>query len=240
MKPTEPSLRSHYRDWVQLAAIISLVFILGSCTSSESGSTVNSPQSTSAPTQANLNAIRASAIAKYFDGSKACKFLANVSGLDLGSYVPYTNIEGYHCDVGERIITLSCNPASDILCNKISYEVNGEEQGATSAQLFYMGTSLHTESQRRDMQSFLRYCGELTNQALGQELNAEMKQYILNTNRFLPLAPEPERSVLEGHALKRNLGSGFIKMLTRKNQLPGGTAYMIFCEVYPDDYWIDK
>lgn len=235
------SLRTPCRNWLQFAAIISLVFILCSCASSESGSTVNPPQSSSAPKQANLAAANtASAAVRYFDGSKACKFLADVNGLDLGMYVPYTNVEGYHCDGGERSITLSCNPVSDSLCNNISYEVNGEKQGATSGQLFYMGTSLHTESHKRDMQAFVRYCGELTKQALGQEISAEMKQYLLNTSRFLPITPEPERNALERHTLKRNLGSGFIKMLTRRNELPGGTAYMIFCEVYPDEYWIDR
>jgi hypothetical protein len=217
-----------------------LVLIFSSCASCKSVSTVNAPRASPAP-QVNLgNANITVDSAKYFDGSKACKFLADVNGLDLGVYVPYTNTAGHHRDGGERSITLSCNPVSDILCNKISYEVNGEEQGATRGQLFYMGTSLHAQSHKRDMQAFVRYCGELTKQALGQELNAEMKQYILNTSRFLAMAPAPERDALERHTLKRSLGSGVIRMLTRKNELPGGTAYMIFCEVYPDEYWIDR
>lgn len=215
------------------------LLILGSCASSESDLTVKAPQSS--PKQANLAETNSAlATPKYFDGGSACKFLADVNGLDLGIYVPYSNTEGYHCDGGERSVTLSCNPVSDLLCNKISYEINGEKQGATSGQLFYMGTSLHTESHKRDMQAFVRYCGELTKQALGQELDAEMKQYILNTSGFLPMSPEPEHGALDRHTLKRKLGSGFIKLLTRKNEMPGGPAYIIFCEVYPDEYWIDK
>ena len=216
-----------------------LIFMLGSCAPSDSGSTVNAPQSNSATKQPNIADANTS-VARYFDGSKACKFLAGVDGLDLGMYVPYSSVEGYHCDGGERSVTLSCNPVSDLLCNKISYEVNGERQGATSGQLFYMGTSLHTESHKRDMQAFVRYCGELTKQALGQELDVAMKQYVLNTSRFFPMSPEPEHGALDRHTLKRKLGSGFIKLLTRKNEMPGGPAYMIFCEVYPDEYWIDK
>ncbi len=189
----------------------------------------------------NKNSVNTgTASAKYFDGSKACKFLANVGGLDLGNYVSYTNTEGYTCDGGVRVIKLSCNPISGILCNQISYSVDGEKEGATSAKLSYMGTSLHPESHTKDMQTFFQYANQLAKQAVGAELEPEMKQYLFATNRFLPMKPEPDIATIERHTLKKKLGSGFVKILTRRNDLPGGTAYIILFTVYPDERWSNE
>lgn len=238
----------------QLTAIIVIGIIFGSCAlcgivgaigeylNPKSNSNANAPVSSASPdTASNTNATpTGEATYRYFDGSRACRFLSSVNGLDLGNYTRYRNSEGYTCSGGERVVRMSCNPASDALCNEISYSVNGEEQGATSAELSYMGTSLHSESHRRDMQTFIQHCNQLARQALGTEMNAEMRQYLQNTSRFLPMRPEPDRTTLERHTLKRNLGTGFVKILTRKNDLPGGTAYFIFFTVYPDEHWIDR
>jgi hypothetical protein len=78
--------------------------------------------------------------AKYFDGSKACKFLVSVEGIDLGNYVAYTNTEGYTCEKPEPVIKLSCSPENETQCNQVSYSVGGEKEGATSAEVVYNDT----------------------------------------------------------------------------------------------------
>lgn len=237
----------------QLTAIIIIGIIFGSCAlcgvvggiaeylnpsnSNANGHISNSSQPTTA-TQNGTSTERATY--RYFDGGRACQFLASVNGLSLGSYTKYTNSEGYTCSGGERLIKLSCSPVSDALCNEVSYSVDGEEQGATSAELHYSGTSLHAESHRRDIQLFIQYCTQLARQALGAEMSAEMRQYLQSTDNFLPMRPEPSRDTLERHTLKRSLGSGFVKILTRRNDLPGGPAYFIFFTVYPDEHWADR
>lgn len=237
----------------QLTAIIIIGIIFGSCALcgvvggiaeylNPSNPNANSPISNSSqPITANQNGESTERVTnRYFDGGRACQFLASVNGLNLGNYTKYTNTEGYTCSDGKRLIKLSCSPVSDALCNEVSYSIDGEEQGATSAELYYSGTSLHAESHRRDIQTFIQYCNQLARQALGAEINAEMRQYIQNTSRFLPMRPEPDRDTLERHTMKRNLGSGFVKILTRRNDLPGGPAYFIFFTVYPDEHWIDR
>lgn len=239
----------------QITAIIIICIVFGSCALCGVLGVIGkllSPQnpvpSTNAPAAirpsspaANENGTAAVATAgKYLDGDKACKFLASVGGLNLGSYVPYKNSDGYTCDGGERVIKLSCNPVSDTLCNEVSYSVDGEKDGATSAELSYMGTSLHPESHKRDLQTFLQYANQLAKQALGAEIDSEMRQYLLATGKFLPMKPEPDLATVERHTLKKKLGTGFVKILTRKNDLPGGPAYFVFFTVYPDERWVDK
>jgi len=222
--------------------VVSTIFVSCTLNSQKSDQTANAPASSPSPiSTSNQNGTtKEMASARYFDGSKACKYLADVSGLNLGNYVPYKNTEGYTCDGGERVVKLSCNPSSEMLCNEVSYSVNGEKEGATSAELSYMGTSLHSESHKKDMQTFLQYANQLAKQAAGTEMDSEMKQYLLNTSKFLPMKPEPDLATIERHTLKKKLGSGFVKILTRRNDLPGGTAYIMFFTVYPDERWIDK
>jgi hypothetical protein len=158
---------------------------------------------------------------------------------DEGAYIPYTNTEGYSCDGGERVIKLFCNPSSDMLCNEISYGVDGEKEGSTSAELSYMGTSLYSEAHKKDMKTFVRYATQLAKQAVGVEIDSQMRQYLLATNQFLPMKPQADLATIERHTLKK-LGTGFVKILTRRNDLPGGTAYMIFFTVYPDERWSNR
>jgi hypothetical protein len=239
----------------QLTAIIIVGVIFGSCAlcgiigtignlldPQKSAPTANAPTTVQpSPATANDNVTAAGAAAgRYFDGDKACKFLAGVSGLNLGSYVPYKNSEGYTCDGGERVIKLSCNPATDALCNEVSFSVDGEKEGATSAELSYMGMSLHPGSHKRDTQAFVQYANQLAEQALGTEMDSEMRQYLIATGRFLPMKPEPDLATIERHTLKKKIGTGFVKILTRKNDLPGGTAYFLFFTVYPDERWSNK
>jgi hypothetical protein len=193
-----------------------------------------SPASSSAPTQSSDNS------AKYFDGSKACKFLSNVEGFDLGNYVAYTNTEGYTCEKLEPVIKLSCSPDNPTQCNEVSYSVDGEKEGATSAEISYIGFSLHPAAHKKDMQRFLQLADQLASNALGAKSDAEINEYLSNTNKFLPMSPAPESAVLEKHALKKRLGSGFVKAFTRKNDTPGGPTYMLFFTVYPDEQWVDK
>lgn len=249
--PAPKSGRRFTSTQVTLIIIVGLIF--GSCAlcgivggignmlnPQKPGPAANAPASGASPSPAsNQNdAAAAAAPGKYFDGAQACKHLASVGGLELGSYAPNKNTEGYSCDGKERVVKLSCNPASDILCDEVSYSVDGEKGDATNAELSYMGTSLHAASNKKDMQTFIQHANQLSKQALGAETDSEIKQYILNTDKFLPMKPEPDSAALERHALKKKLGSGFVKVFTRRNELPGGTAYFIYFTVYPNERWV--
>lgn len=177
---------------------------------------------------------------KYFNGPQACKFLQNVNGLDLGNYVPYGKVEGYTCSAGERKLTLTCNPDAEVLCNEISYSVNGETQGATSAELSYMGMAANGPSHARDLPVLLDYANQLTKASVGAELSREMKAHISNTRAYLPMKPEPDRATLESQTLKAKLGTGFVTILGRKNELPGGPVFIVFVIAYPDGHWVGK
>ena len=218
--------------WLFWIGAICLMLIIG-CKSGErqNPSEVHQSPSSNAPS---------TAATKYFDGSKACKFLADIQGFDLGAYVPYTNTEGYTCQTIEPSIKLSCNSRSDLLCNSISYQVDGEKEGATSAELFYMGTSLSASAHKTDLKTFSQYSNRLAEQALGVALDAEIMKYINATASFLPMKPEANREAIDRHTLKKNLGSGWVSILARRNDLAGGAAYMIRFTVYPDERWIDK
>lgn len=221
--------------------MLTIAVTLASCTAPKSSSPATEPALSPSPIVKTNEGSKSSAVAAgYFDGSKACKFLEDVSGLDLGRFNPYTNTEGYSCDGGERVIKLSCNPSSDMLCNEISYGVDGEKEGATSAELSYMGTSLYSEAHRKDMQTFVRYATQLAKQAVGVEIDSQMRQYLHATNQFLPMKPQADLATIERHTLKKKFGTGFVKILTRRNDLPGGTAYMIFFTVYPDERWSNR
>lgn len=186
-----PSNRRQHR--IQVGALLTLALTVGSCTAPKSSSaTTESALSPSPVVKTNEGSNSSPGATGYFDGSEACKFLGDVSGLDLGTYIPYTNTKGYFCDRGERVIKLSCNPSSDMLCNEISYAVDGEKEGATSAELSYMGTSLYSEAHKQDMQTFIRYATQLTKRALGVEIDSPMRQYLLATNQFLPMKPQAE------------------------------------------------
>lgn len=223
-------MRPHFSFATILGIWLSIVI---GCTS---GTRSTVPESSPSPS-VNETATPA---AKYFDGSKACKFLANVDGFDLGTYVPYTQTEGYTCQKIEPSIKLSCNPQSDLLCNSISYQVDGEKEGATSAELFYMGTSLSSVAHKNDMQTFVRYSNQLAQKALGVGIDSQMKQHIFDTETFLPMKPEADIAKVERHTLKKKLGSGFVSILARRNDMAGGAAYMIRFTVYPDERWSNR
>jgi hypothetical protein len=196
----------------------------------KSGSRTNIPASSTSPSKnASLPLT-----GKYFDGGQACKFLANVDGFDLGAYVPYIETEGYTCEKVEPSIKLSCNPHSELLCNLISYQVDGEKEGATSAELFYMGTSLSSVAHEKDMQTFVKFSNQLAQNAVDAPINDQMRKYIFDTRNFLPMKPEAKREVIDEHTLKSTLGSGFVSILARRNDMSGGSAYMIRFTVYPD------
>jgi GMP synthase PP-ATPase subunit len=103
-----------------------------------------------------------------------------------------------------------------------------------------MGTSLSNPAHKKDIDTFLRYADELTQQALGVSMDAQMKSHILATNRFLPMKPQADVAAVDRHTLRKKLGQGFITILGRSNKLAGGTAYMIRFTVYPDERWSNR
>lgn len=234
-----PSNRSQHL--IQVGAMLTIALTLGSCTAPKSSSPATEPALTPPSILRTNESSKNSTVAdKYFDGSKACKFLFDVSGLDLGTYIAYTNTEGYSCDGGERVVKLSCNPSSDMLCNEISYAVDGEKEGATSVELSYMGTSLYSAAHKKDMQTFVSYATQLGKRSVGVEIDSQMRQHLLATNQFLPMKPQADLATIERHTLRKKLGTGFVKILTRRNDLPGGTAYMIFFTIVPDERWDNR
>jgi hypothetical protein len=240
----------------QLTIIIVVAIIFGSCAlcailggisnylnpnqNSNMSANVSAPSSSPVAASNENASTNGQGAYKYFEGSRACQYMASVKGLELGPYEKRKVAEGYSCSGGERKINLSCNPTASDLCDEVAYSASGEEKGATHAELAYMGLSLRPETNKKDIQTFIEHANQLARQALGQEMSAEMKQHILKTDGFLPIKPEPSDEELERHTLKKSLGTGFVKILTRKNDLPGGTAYMIFFTVYPDEHWVTR